>query len=85
VEKVAVDVYLNPKRKPNLSHSRLRLVQLTQNGVLLGAVGRTTSKRAGKALEAAEQLDGSEFAAHGRARVQPIVTKQLRDADQHGS
>jgi hypothetical protein len=31
--------------------------------VLLGAFGRTTSKRAGKALEAADKLDGSDLAA----------------------
>jgi len=30
--------------------------------VLLGALGRTTSKRAGKALEAADRLDGGDLA-----------------------
>ena len=63
VEKVAVDLYLNPKRKPDLTDDRLRLVRLTRKWVLLGAFGRTTSKRAGKALEAAEKLDGSDLAA----------------------
>jgi hypothetical protein len=63
VEKVAVDLYLNPKRKPDLSDDRLRLVRLTRKWVLLGAFGRTTSKRAGKALEAAEKLNGGELAA----------------------
>jgi hypothetical protein len=64
VEKVAVDLYLNPKRKPDLSDDRLRLVRLTRKWVLIGAFGRTTSKRAGKALEAAEKLDGGQLAAH---------------------
>ena len=63
VEKVAVDLYLNPKRNPDLSDDRLRLVRLTRKWVLLGAFGRTTSKRADKALEAAEKLDGGELAA----------------------
>jgi hypothetical protein len=63
VEKVAVDLYLNPKRKPELTDDRLRLVRLTRKWVLLGAFGRTTSKRAGKALEAADKLDGSVLAA----------------------
>jgi len=63
VEKVAVDLYLNPKRQPDLTDDRLRLVRLTRKWVLLGAFGRTTSKRAGKALEAAEKLDGSDLAA----------------------
>jgi hypothetical protein len=63
VEKVAVDLYLNPKRTPDLTDDRLRLVRLTRKWVLLGAFGRTTSKRAGKALEAAEKLDGGDLAA----------------------
>jgi hypothetical protein len=63
VGKVAVDLYLNPKRKPDLSDDRLRLVRLTRKWVLLGAFGRTTSKRAGKALEAAEKLDFSDLDA----------------------
>jgi hypothetical protein len=62
VEKVAVDLYLNPKRKPDLTDDRLRLVRLTRKWVLLGALGRTTSKRAGKALEAADRLDGGDLA-----------------------
>jgi hypothetical protein len=63
VEKVAVDLYLDPKRKPELTDDRLRLVRLTRKWVLLGAFGRSTSKRAGKALEAADKLDGSDLAA----------------------
>jgi hypothetical protein len=63
VEKVAVDLYLNPKRKIDLTDDRLRLVRLTRKWLLLGAFGRTTSKRAGKALEAADELDGGDLAA----------------------
>jgi hypothetical protein len=63
VEKVAVDLYLNPKRKLDLTNDRLRLVRLTRKWVLLGALGRSTSKRADKALDAAEKLDGSDLAA----------------------
>jgi hypothetical protein len=62
VEKVAVDLYLNPRRKPDLTDDRLRLVRLTRKWVLLGAFGRRTAKRAGKALDAAEKLDGSDLA-----------------------
>jgi hypothetical protein len=67
VEKVAVDLYLSPKRKPDLTNDRLRLVRLTRKWVLLGAFGRRTSKRAGRALEAADKLDGSELAARWSA------------------
>jgi hypothetical protein len=67
VEKVAVDLYLNPKRTPDLTDDRLRLVRLTRKWVLLGAFGRTTSKRAGKALEAADKLDGRDLATRWSA------------------
>jgi hypothetical protein len=63
VKKVAIDLYLHPKRKLDLADDKLRLVRLTRKWLLLGAFGRTTSKRAGNALEAAEKLDGAELAA----------------------
>ncbi len=63
VKKVAVDLYLEPKRAPDLSDDRLRLVRLTRTWLLRGALGRSTAKRAAKALAAAEQLDGADLAA----------------------
>ena len=63
VEKVAVDLYLDPKRTPDMTDDRLRLVRLTRKWVLLGAFGRTTSKRAGKALDAAEKFDAARWAS----------------------
>ena len=63
VKKVAVDLYLDPKRPPDPGDSRLRLVRLTRKWVFLGAFGRKTSTRAGKALDAAEKLDAEELAA----------------------
>jgi hypothetical protein len=67
VEKVAVDLYLDPKRQPDLADDRLRVVRLTRKWVLLGAFGRNSSKRAGKALEAAEKIDGSDLTARWNA------------------
>jgi hypothetical protein len=67
VEKVAVDLYLNPKRTVDLTNDRLRLVRLTRKWVLLGALGRSTSKRADKALDAADRLDGGELAQRWHA------------------
>jgi hypothetical protein len=63
VKKVAIDLYLRPKHAPDLTDDKLRLVRLTRKWLLLGAFGRSTSKRATKALEAAEKLDGAELAA----------------------
>jgi hypothetical protein len=64
VEKIAIDLYLNPKRVPDPTDNRLRLVRLTRKWLLLGALGRKTSKRAGKALDAAEKLDVQALAEH---------------------
>ena len=79
VEKVAVDLYLDPKRKPDLADDRLRLVRLTRKWILLGAFGRTTSKRAGKALEAAEKLDGSDLDARWSVLRAAVVPGLARD------
>jgi hypothetical protein len=64
VKKVAIDLYLKPKRPPDLSDDRLRLVRLTRTWLLRGALGRNTAKRAAKALAAAEKLDGADLTAH---------------------
>lgn len=63
VKKVAVDLYLHPKRPPDLGDDRVRLVRLTRKWVFGGAFGRNTSKRAARAFDAAEQLDGADLAA----------------------
>jgi hypothetical protein len=62
VKKVAIDLYLEPKRIPELNDDKLRLVRLTRKWVLTGAFGRSTSKRAAKALEAAERIDAAALA-----------------------
>ena len=63
VEKLAVDLYLKPKRTPELTDDKLRLARLTRKWVFLGAFGRKTSKRAGKALDAAERFDAAPIHA----------------------
>jgi hypothetical protein len=63
VKKVAIDLYLHPKRAPDLTDDKLRLLRLTRTWVLRGAFGRNTSRRAAKALDAAEKLDGQQLAA----------------------
>jgi len=63
VEKIAIDLYLDPKRVPDPADGRLRVVRLTRRWVLSGAFGRSTSKRAAKALDAAERLEGGALAA----------------------
>ena len=71
VKKIAIDLYLHPKRAPELGDDKVRLVRLTRKWLLLGAFGRSTSKRATKALEAAERLDGADLAV----RWQPALRR----------
>jgi len=67
VEKLAIDLYLNPKRTPRLADDKLRVVRLTRKWVLSGVFGRKTSKRASKALDAAERLDAAPLSARWAA------------------
>ena len=57
VKKLAIDLYLSPRRESKLTDDKMRLARLTRKWLLLGAFGRKTSKRAGKALDAADRLD----------------------------
>src|SRR3954447_24718940 len=62
VKKLAIDLYLNPKRTPSLSDARLRLMRLSRKWVLSGPFSRNTSKQAARALDAAERLDPTAVA-----------------------
>jgi hypothetical protein len=62
VKKLAIDLYLHPKRVPQVDDDRLRLVRLTRKWVLGGMFGRKTSKRAARALDAADRLDAAGLA-----------------------
>ena len=72
VKKIAIDLYLNPKRAPDPTENRLRLIRLTRKWLLLGAFGRKTSKRAAHALDAAEKLDTKELAARWSTFTQSV-------------
>lgn len=62
VKKVAVDLYLHPKRKLLLRDGKLHVVRLTRKWLLGGVIGRNTEKRANRALTAAERLDPAALA-----------------------
>ena len=57
MKKLAVELYLAPKRKPNLTRLDLPLAQLVRMWLFRGILGRHTRKGAEKALSAAERLD----------------------------
>lgn len=57
VKKLAVELYLAPKRKPDVARLDLPLAKLARTWLLRGVFGRDTRRAAEKALDAAEQLD----------------------------
>ena len=57
VKKLAVELYLAPKRKPDVARLDLPLAKLARRWLLRGVFGRDTRRAAEKALDAAEQLD----------------------------
>ena len=63
VKKLAVDLYLHPRRRPNLDNDRVRIVRLTRKWLIGGAFGRKTERRASRALKAAERIDAASLAA----------------------
>jgi hypothetical protein len=67
VKKLAIDLYLNPKRTPDLADDRLHLLRLGRKWALSGAFSRNTSKQAAKALDAADRLDAAALATRWAA------------------
>ena len=63
VKKLAIELYLHPKRRPDPQDAGHGVVGLTRKWVIGGAFGRKTSKRSAKAFEAAERLDAGDIAA----------------------
>jgi len=57
VKKLALELYLEPRRAPEVSGRALPLGRVLRGWLVKGAIGRDTRKRAGKALDAAERLD----------------------------
>jgi len=62
VKKLAIDLYLDPKRTLRLAYERRRFLRLTRKSVLDGGFGRKSSKRTTRALDAAEQFGHEDLA-----------------------
>lgn len=72
VKKLTVDLYLHPRRAPNLDTDRPRIVRLTRKWLFLGVFGGKTQRRASRALEAAERIDAAALTAEWeRLREKP--------------
>ena len=67
VKKLTLDLYLAPKREPDLSTLDLPLARLARRWLLRGVFARDTRKAAHRALDAAERLDVERALASRRA------------------
>ncbi|MGH3077465.1 MAG: hypothetical protein ACRDPZ_04710 [Gaiellaceae bacterium] len=69
VQKLTLELYLSPRRTPDVSDLRLPFVRLARRWIVSGALGRDTRGKTAKALDKAEQLDLATLAA--RAPLAP--------------
>jgi len=80
VKKLAIDLYLHPRRTPNPDNDQLRIVRLTRKWLLAGAFGRTTERRASRALEAAERIDAAALAAEWNSSRREKASRRAAQA-----
>ncbi len=57
LQKLTLELYLKPRRKPDVSDRGLPLARLARRWIVGGALGRNTRGKTDKALDAAERLD----------------------------
>jgi hypothetical protein len=57
VRKLTLELYLKPRRVPEVSDLGLPLARLARRWIVSGALGRNTRKKTENALDAAERLD----------------------------
>ena len=63
LQKLTLELYLRPRRTPNLTDVSLPLAQLARRWIMSGVFGRNTSRKTEKALDAAERLDVGQIAS----------------------
>jgi hypothetical protein len=63
LQKLTLELYLKPRRTPDVSDLGLPLARLARRWVVSGALGRNTRGNTEKALEAAERLDIASLVA----------------------
>jgi len=67
LQKLTLELYLSPRKTPDVSDLRLPIVRLARRWTISGALGRDTRGKTGKALEKAEHLDLATLAARSSA------------------
>lgn len=71
VQKLTLELYLRPRRTPDVSDLGLPLARLARRWIVSGALGRNTREKTEKALDAAERLDIGSLAARAPAATRP--------------
>jgi hypothetical protein len=66
LQKLTLELYLKPRRTPDVSDLGLPLARLARRWIVSGALGRNTRGKTEKALDAAERLDVASLAAQRR-------------------
>jgi hypothetical protein len=63
LQKLTLELYLKPRRTPDVSDLGLPLARLARRWIISGAFGRDTRGKTERALDAAERLDVASIAA----------------------
>ncbi len=73
LQKLTLELYLKPRRTPDVSDLGLPLARLTRRWIVSGALGRNTRGKSEKALDAAERLDVASLAARAPLTTRPSL------------
>lgn len=68
LQKLTLELYLRPRRTPDVSDVTLPLARLARRWIVSGALGRNTRGKTDRALEAADRLDLAAFGSRSPAR-----------------
>jgi hypothetical protein len=74
LRKLTLELYLKPRRAPDVSDLGLPLARLARRWIVSGALGRNTLKKTEKALDAAERLDLAALAEQAPVATGPTMS-----------
>jgi hypothetical protein len=73
LQKLTLELYLKPRRTPDVSDLGLPLARLARRWIVSGVLGRNTRGKTEKALDAAEHLDVGSLAARAPLPTRPSL------------
>jgi len=75
LHKLTLELYLKPRRAPDVSDLGLPLARLSRRWIVSGALGRNTRGKLEKALDSAERLDVASLAARAPLATPPSLQR----------